>query len=201
MGFSRKECWSGLPFPSPGDLPDPKIKPVNSINVSQWESIQFTIHTLIFFLFFRWVVFWCAPFLKPLLNLLQYRFCLLFWFIGHKAGVILALWPGIEVTPPALEGEVLTTGLPETSLPTQLMSLKVPDGQIIDDMKFTVNKPTAILYWLCISFCWGNLPGQNTRSLSEFFSAPHSVRLSSKLNPTIHCFSKTQDPHPVSSSR
>ena len=27
MGFSRQECWSGLPFPSPGDLPDPGIKP------------------------------------------------------------------------------------------------------------------------------------------------------------------------------
>ena len=25
MGFSRQECWSGLPFPSPGDLPDPGI--------------------------------------------------------------------------------------------------------------------------------------------------------------------------------
>ena len=22
MGFCRQECWSGLPFPSPGDLPD-----------------------------------------------------------------------------------------------------------------------------------------------------------------------------------
>ena len=27
MGFSRQECWSGLPFPSPGDLPNPGIKP------------------------------------------------------------------------------------------------------------------------------------------------------------------------------
>ena len=27
MGFSRQEYWSGLPFPSPGDLPDPRIKP------------------------------------------------------------------------------------------------------------------------------------------------------------------------------
>ena len=27
MGFSRQECWSGLPFPSLGDLPDPGIKP------------------------------------------------------------------------------------------------------------------------------------------------------------------------------
>ena len=27
MGFSRQEYWSGLIFPSPGDLPDPGIKP------------------------------------------------------------------------------------------------------------------------------------------------------------------------------
>ena len=27
FGFSRQESWSGLPFPSPGDLPDPGIKP------------------------------------------------------------------------------------------------------------------------------------------------------------------------------
>ena len=27
MGFSKQEYWSGLPFPSPGDLPDPRIKP------------------------------------------------------------------------------------------------------------------------------------------------------------------------------
>ena len=27
MGFSRQERWSGLPFPSPGDLPDPGIEP------------------------------------------------------------------------------------------------------------------------------------------------------------------------------
>ena len=27
MGFSRQEYWSGLPFPAPGDLPNPGIKP------------------------------------------------------------------------------------------------------------------------------------------------------------------------------
>ena len=27
MGFSRQECWNGLPFSSPADLPDPGIKP------------------------------------------------------------------------------------------------------------------------------------------------------------------------------
>ena len=26
-GFSRQEYWSGLPFPSPGDLPDPGTEP------------------------------------------------------------------------------------------------------------------------------------------------------------------------------
>ena len=29
MGFPRQEYWSGLPFPSPGDLPDPGIKPAS----------------------------------------------------------------------------------------------------------------------------------------------------------------------------
>ena len=27
MGFSRQECWSGLPFPFPGDIPNSGIKP------------------------------------------------------------------------------------------------------------------------------------------------------------------------------
>ena len=27
MGFSRQEYWNGLPFPSPGDLPNPGIEP------------------------------------------------------------------------------------------------------------------------------------------------------------------------------
>ena len=29
LGFPRQEYWSGLPFPSPGDLPDPGIEPVS----------------------------------------------------------------------------------------------------------------------------------------------------------------------------
>ena len=30
MEFSRQEYWSGLPFASPGDLPDPRIEPASS---------------------------------------------------------------------------------------------------------------------------------------------------------------------------
>ena len=29
MEFSRQEYWSGLPFPTPGDLPDPGIEPTS----------------------------------------------------------------------------------------------------------------------------------------------------------------------------
>ena len=29
MGFPRQEYWSGLPFPFPGDLPDPRIEPMS----------------------------------------------------------------------------------------------------------------------------------------------------------------------------
>ena len=38
MGFSRQEYWSGLPFPSPGDLPHPEIKP--GFPALQADSLQ-----------------------------------------------------------------------------------------------------------------------------------------------------------------
>ena len=37
MGFSGQEYWSGLPFPSPEDLPDPGIKPGS-------PALQFLYH-------------------------------------------------------------------------------------------------------------------------------------------------------------
>ena len=42
MGFSRQEYWSGLPFPSPGDLPDPGMEPalqVDSLPTELQEKI------------------------------------------------------------------------------------------------------------------------------------------------------------------
>ena len=44
MEFPKQEYWSGLPFPSPGDLPDPGIEPgfpvfkVNSLPLSHLGS-------------------------------------------------------------------------------------------------------------------------------------------------------------------
>ena len=42
MGFSRQECWSGLPFTPPENVPDPGIKPMSralqadSLSLSHW---------------------------------------------------------------------------------------------------------------------------------------------------------------------
>ena len=38
MGFPRQECWSGLPFPSPGNLSDSEIEPVSPA----WAGSFFT---------------------------------------------------------------------------------------------------------------------------------------------------------------
>ena len=41
MGFPRQECWSGLPFPSPGDLPHPGVKPpLLHLQCWQVDSLQ-----------------------------------------------------------------------------------------------------------------------------------------------------------------
>ena len=36
MGFARQEHWSGLPFPSLGNLPDPEIKPISPVLVGSF---------------------------------------------------------------------------------------------------------------------------------------------------------------------
>ena len=45
MGFYKQEDWSGLPFPTPGDLPDPRIKPV-SLASMHWQADSLPLHTL-----------------------------------------------------------------------------------------------------------------------------------------------------------
>ena len=40
MGFPRQEYWSGLPFPPPGDLPDPGIEPVSPALVGKFFSTE-----------------------------------------------------------------------------------------------------------------------------------------------------------------
>ena len=40
MGFPRQEYWSGLPFPSPGDLPDPGIEPTSPTLASEFLTTE-----------------------------------------------------------------------------------------------------------------------------------------------------------------
>ena len=37
MGFSRQEYWSGLPYPPPGDLADPRIEP-SVLCLLNWQA-------------------------------------------------------------------------------------------------------------------------------------------------------------------
>ena len=91
-------------FPHLFDSPVPVI-----ILFSQSQNLS----TILFF-FLRF--FWCGPFLKFLIEFVTILLLFyVFWFFGHEACGILAPQPGIKPTPPALEGEVLTTGLPRKS--------------------------------------------------------------------------------------
>ena len=55
MRFSRKEYWSGLPCPPPGDLPDPGIAP-RSLTL-QVDSLLAEPHTILYF----WLAFRDSP--------------------------------------------------------------------------------------------------------------------------------------------
>ena len=71
--FSRQEYWNGLPFPSPGDLPDPGIKPASLALAGRF----FTTESPIFYYLFSCTGLGCAM-----------------WD--------LVPWPGIEPRAPAL---------------------------------------------------------------------------------------------------
>ena len=78
------------------------------VHFSSWVRIIILTAGLSPFFFF---FFWHGSFLKALLNLLQYYFCFMFCFYGHRACGILAPQPGLEPIPSsALDGEVLTIG-------------------------------------------------------------------------------------------
>ena len=73
MEFSRQEYWSGLPFPSPGDLPDPGIEPrypalqarhftiwATMEVLRKWKAISLLIHLVVsFFLFWAFFSYLC----------------------------------------------------------------------------------------------------------------------------------------------
>ena len=91
-------------------------------SVVQVESLFY----LCIFLFLKGLLMWTI--LKSLLNLLQYCFCLMFWFFEWEAYGIVASPPGIDPIPHASEGEVLTTWLSEKSQ-TLCFALKAAEAQ------------------------------------------------------------------------
>ena len=57
MGFSRQECWSGLPGPPPGDLPDPGIEPEPSASPAlQEDSLSLSHQGSLKYCFIGWYV-------------------------------------------------------------------------------------------------------------------------------------------------
>ena len=76
MGFSWQEYWSGLPFPSPGDLPNPGIEPT-SLMCPTFEGRFFTTST-------AWGVAYqaiiCLRFWLPTLDMSDYFMVLLALF-------------------------------------------------------------------------------------------------------------------------
>ena len=99
MGFSRQEYWSGLPFPSPGDLSDPRIEPespalqTNSLpSEPPWKPFILAILKCIFYCL-------CVPDPDPpvcLRSLLAHLIEILkltwakwnYWFVGHPPKIV-----------------------------------------------------------------------------------------------------------------
>ena len=82
-GISQAGIRSGLPFPSPGDLPEPGIERVSptfagTLFTTEPPEKPLLLRELASF-------FGCGPFSESLLHLLQYCFCFLFWLFACRA--------------------------------------------------------------------------------------------------------------------
>ena len=116
MGFSRQEYWSGLPFPSSGDLPDPGIEPMSPVLAGRlftsespgtptlWADVKIGR-------FSRWALpNHMSLYFIYSSNLYNIYLAALGPSCSPEACQILAPQPGIKPTSLALEGSVLTTG-------------------------------------------------------------------------------------------
>ena len=83
MGFPRQECWSGLPFPSLGDLPNPGVKPgspalqADALTSEPPGSPLFNFTSV-----FKWIQFCPPSFALPYL---------LYW--AFQAALVVKNWP------------------------------------------------------------------------------------------------------------
>ena len=79
MGLFRHEYWSGLPFPSPGDLPNPRIEPTSPALPGGFFNTEPSVKCSHFLCLFICFV------LGLLLLLLTKSFIFMFWFL-HVLG-------------------------------------------------------------------------------------------------------------------
>ena len=98
----------GIGFPDQGLNPGPLHF---EFSLSHWTTREVPIFFSFFFFFF-----WCGPFLKSLLHLLQYCFCFMFWCFGQEAYGILAPQPGNRNFTPCT-GSVSCSGISNSLWP------------------------------------------------------------------------------------
>ena len=92
-------------------------KSLLALYISNYQNLQQSFSLFFLRIFFTWSIFKVfTEFVMILLPLSVFVFCFLGVLFGWKACGILDHPPGIEPTPPALEGEVLISGLPGRSL-------------------------------------------------------------------------------------
>ena len=115
--------WASLPSPPPPSHSSSLshssgLYPLSHIANPQSLSI---LHMLVQygFLFQLWTIF--KVFIEFVIILLMFYVLDFFFFFGHEIHGVLAAWPGIELLPPTLESEVLTTGEPVKSLILQFL--------------------------------------------------------------------------------
>ena len=99
-GTADRHRGQWVPFlPSSGPTPAPHPSPAPRDRKRRRPAYQWVP----IFCYF----FWYGPFLKFSLNLLQYCFWFMFWFVDHQACRISAPRPRIEPTPTSLEALIL----------------------------------------------------------------------------------------------
>ena len=105
--FLKWPLWEAcrILVPQTGIEPEPPVVEVWSLN--HWTTRKVLTHKCVF----RFLGVFFEVFIEFVTVLLHF----MFWCFGRQACGILAPRPGIKPTPPAVEGEVLTNGLPGKS--------------------------------------------------------------------------------------